>query len=385
MPLAPFSLVDGGPLCRLFRRLGCVRPDGQTEYRRAAIMILAVTWGPLIVLALVESLMTGRTPAIDWGIHARLLVATPLLLRAEASLHMRTRRTIDVFTSERWAGEHVDRLTTILATARRLRDAVAPEVILLGLALIGSQAVVWRLGGLRSALRQLTLDPQLIAPRYWYAFIALPVFQFLVYRTLWRWGIWTHLLWRLSRLPLKPIAIHPDLAGGLAFLSIPSAGFAYVIAGLSAAQAGVWANKVLVANAELMSFRPNLLAFTVGAAVVALGPLLAFSGHLWRCRFAAKIDYGDLAIDYTRQFHARRIVQRERDDLMGNADIQSLADLASSCEVITKMRPVPFGPLLVALIAAAALLPMIPLILLRISVVDLLLKVGGAVLGKGPG
>jgi hypothetical protein len=385
MPMAPFSLVDGGPLCRMFRRLGWVRPDGRTNYRRVAVVVVALTWGPLIGVALVESVMTGRTPTIDWGVHARLLVAIPLLLTAEASLHMRTRRTIDIFTSERWAGDQSDRYTKILATAHRLRDAVAPEVILLGLAVIGSQAVVWRLGGVRSAVRQLTLAPQLVAPKYWYALIALPVFQFLVYRTLWRWGIWTHLLWRLSRLPLQPIATHPDLAGGLAFLSIPSVGFAYVIAGLSAAQAGVWANNVLVANAALMSFRANLLAFTVGAVVVALGPLLAFTGHLWRCRFAAKIDYGDLAIDYTRLFHARRIQQRQRNDLLGNADIQSLADLASSCDIVTRMRVVPFGPLLAALLAAAALLPMIPLILLRISLLDLLLKVGGAVLGKGPG
>jgi len=385
MSMAPFSLVDGGPLCRLFRRLGCVRPDSETNYRKAAILLVAVTWGPLIVLALVESVMTGGAPVIDWGIHARLLVAIPFLFQAEASLRMRTRRAIELFRSERWAGDEENRVTKILATAQRLRDAVAPEVILLGLAVIGSQAVVWRVGGVRSVLRQLTLDPQLIAPRYWYALIALPVFQFLVYRMMWRWGIWTHLLWRLSRLPVKPIATHPDLAGGLSFLSLPSAGFAWVIAGLSAAQAGVWANKVLVANAELMSFRPHLLAFTVGAVVVALGPLLAFSGHLWRCRFAAKIDYGDLAIDYTRQFQARRIVRRDRDDLMGSADIQSLADLGNSFEVITKMRPVPFGPLLAALIAAAAVLPMIPLVLLRLSLMDLLLKVGGAVLGKGPG
>ena len=245
--------------------------------------------------------------------------------------------------------------------------------------------MVWKVGGVRSVLRQLTLDPQLVAPKYWYALIALPVFQFLVYRTLWRWGIWTHLLWRLSRLPLQPIATHPDLAGGLSFLSIPSAGFAWVIAGLSAAQAGVWANKVLVAHAELMSFRPNLLAFTVAAVVVALGPLLVFTGTLWHCRFAAKIEYGDLAIDYTRQFHAHRIEQRQRDDLQGGADIQSLADLANSCEIVIKMRLFPFGPLLVALIAAAALLPMIPLILLSIPLMELLMKVGGAVLGKGPG
>jgi hypothetical protein len=222
MSMAPFSLVDGGPLCRLFRRLGCVRPDGQTNYRKTALLIVAVAWGPLIVLALVESVMTGRTPVMDWGIHARLLVAIPLLFQAEASLRMRTRRAIDLFRSERWAGDQEDKVTKIVAAAARLRDAVAPEVILLGLAVIGSQAVVWRVGGVRSVLRQLTLDPHLIAPRYWYAMIALPVFQFLVYRTLWRWGIWTQLLWRLSRLPVQPIATHPDLAGGLAFLSIPS-------------------------------------------------------------------------------------------------------------------------------------------------------------------
>jgi hypothetical protein len=385
MSKSAFSLVDGGPLCRLIRRAGWVRPEGHCDYLRVSIALVSLAWGPLLVLAVVEWLTTGHTPSIDWGVHARLLVSVPLLFKAEASLHRRTQRTIEIFTSERWAPDQPDRCARIFATAGKLRDAVAPELILLCLALIGSQAVVWRLGGMETVMRELTRDTQLVAPKYWYALVALPVFQFLVYRMFWRWGIWTYLLWRLSRLQLQPIATHPDLAGGLGFLSMPSVGFAYVIAGLSAAQAGVWANQVIVADVPIDSFKWNLLAFTVGAVVLAFGPLAAFAGHLWRCRFAGHVQYGDLATDYARLFHARWIEQRQRTDLLGNPDIQSLADLANSFNVVDRTRLFPFHPLLVALIVAAAVLPAIPVAMLRVPLTELLMKLGGAVLGKGPG
>ena len=306
------------------------------HYRLAASVVVAATWGPLMALALIERLVTGHMQAIDWGIQARLLITIPLLFMAEAALHARTRRTIEIFLSEHWAGDQADRVAKFVAGARRLRDAVAPEVILLGVALIGSQAVVWQAGGPQSGLRKLMLDPKLVAPKYWYALVALPVFQFLVFRTLWRWGIWARLLWQLSRLRLNPIAIHPDLAGGLSFLSMPSAAFAYVVSGMSAAQAGVWANKVLTAGADVTSFKWPLLVFTLAAVVVALGPLIVFVGHLWRCRFAGKILYADLATDYTRLFHARWIEERQRGELLGSADIQSLADLGNSYEVVTR-------------------------------------------------
>ena len=142
-----FSLVDGGPLCRLIRRLGWVRPDGRCNYFRACLVLVAVTWGPLFVLSMAERVVTGRAPLIDWSVHARLLVAVPLLFRAEASLHWRSQKAIGIFLEERWAPDQADRVAKIIAFAEKLRDAVAPEVILLGLALVGSQAVVWPVGG----------------------------------------------------------------------------------------------------------------------------------------------------------------------------------------------------------------------------------------------
>jgi hypothetical protein len=373
-------LVDGGPLYALLRRLGWTRPDGRLDYVRASLMLVAFAWGPLVVASLSAHFRTHQSLSIDWGTHARLLIAIPLLLRADVSLHARTRSVVAKFAADRWAAGQADRLDRIVASAIRWRDAVYPEVALLAVALVVSQLVTWHVGGL--GVRRVTMDRHLVVARWWYAVVALPMFQFLVYRALWRWAIWTRMLWSLSRLRLQPLATHPDLAGGLQFLSWPSIGFGYVVAALSATQAGVWADKVLDNGVKIMDLKGYALVFVIAALVVALGPLLLVAGHLWRCRYQGLYDYGTLAAEYTRMFQERWIAQRRRDDLLGSADIQSLADLANSYNVVDKMRFWPFGLRTVITIALAALLPMVPLALLEASLPELLFKLAGAMLGK---
>ena len=73
--------------------------------------------------------------------------------------------------------------------------------------------------------------------------------------------------------------------------------------------------------------------------------LIIFAGCLERCRFAGGIEYDGLATDYTRLFHARWVERHQRSDLLGRADIQALADLESSCEVVQRTRIVPFSPI----------------------------------------
>jgi hypothetical protein len=375
-----FSLVDGGPLYALFRRLGWTRPDGRLDYVRASLMLVAFAWGPLLLGALYAHFRTDQSVAVDWGIHTRLLVAIPLLLRADVSLHARTRAVVARFASDRWAAAQTDRFERIVASTIGWRDAVKPEVALLVVAVVASQLVTWHVGGL--GVRRVTMDRNLVVARGWYAFVGLPMFQFLVYRALWRWAIWTRMLWKLSRLRLEPVATHPDLAGGLGFLSWPSLGFGYVVAALSATQAGVWADQVLHSGVKIMDLKGYALVFVIAALIVALGPLLLVAGHLWRCRYQGLFDYGTLAVDYTRLFQERWIAERQRGDLLGSADIQSLADLANSYNVVDKMRFWPFGLRTVIAIALAALLPMVPLTLLEASLPELLFKLAGAMLGK---
>src|SRR4029079_4216597 len=203
-----------------------------------------------LVAALSARVIVGHAFAIDWGVHARLLAAIPLLLLADASLHERTRFVVEQLEVDRWVTNQQERFDGIVARAVRHRDAVVPEVLLLGIALAARPVILLRLRGVPFARRLVTLDHHLSAARWWYALVALPMFQFLVYRALWRWGIWVQMLWRLSRLRLRPVATHPDLAGGLEFLSWPSIGFGHVVGALAAAQAGVWANQVLYAGVK---------------------------------------------------------------------------------------------------------------------------------------
>jgi len=378
-----FSLVDGGPFVRLMRRLGWTRRDGHIDHVRACLILVAVAWVPLLATTVAARLMAGRWFTVDWSVQARLLIAIPLLLRADVSLHARTRSVFNRFVSDPWVppGQR-DRFDQIVAAAARHRDAAAPEALLLGLALVASEVVVWNLGGRPFMAGRVVIDRQMVVARWWYALVALPMFQFLVYRALWRWAIWTQMLWRLSRLRLQPIAMHPDGAGGLEFLSWPSLGFCYVIAALSAAQSGVWADQVLHAGVKVTALKTQAFVFIGATVVLALGPLLCLVPQLWRCRFEGRETYGRLAADYTRLFHGRWIEQRDRDGLLGAADIQSLADLANSYNVVDKTRFVPFSPRTIIAIAAAALAPMIPVALMGIPLSELLLKLGGAMIGK---
>lgn len=219
----------------------------------------------------------------------------------------------------------------------------------------------------------------------WNAVVSLPIYQFLVYRWLWRWLTWSRLLWGISRLPLCPSATHPDRQGGLGFLSEPSVGFAYVLLGIDAVQAAVWGDRIRYGHDSITSLKAEFTVSIVLACLLALGPLLAFFPVMWRTRHQAVREYDALAADYTRAFHRRWIESEDRRDLLGTSDIQSLADLAHSYEVMATMRLVPISGRLIILIIASAVVPVIPLLLMQVPLFDLIRKLGGVALGGLPG
>ena len=122
-----FSLVDGGPLCALLRHLGWTRSDGRVDYLRACVVLVAVAWGPLLVMALSGRVMIGHAFVIDWGVHARLLVAISLLLLADASLHERTRFVVDQLVADRWVTNQQERFDGVVARALRHRMPSCPR------------------------------------------------------------------------------------------------------------------------------------------------------------------------------------------------------------------------------------------------------------------
>jgi hypothetical protein len=67
---------------------------------------------------------------------------------------------------------------------------------------------------------------RLTSDGYWFAFVSIPIFQFILLRWYLRLLILFRFLWQVSRLNLHFVPTHPDRDAGLAFLGKSSYAFA---------------------------------------------------------------------------------------------------------------------------------------------------------------
>ena len=81
-----FSLVLGGPLFQLFRRMH-LTGNALELVRRRIVVIALVAWLPLLVLSIVDGKAVGTAVKLpflyDIDAHVRFLIALPLLIAAE--------------------------------------------------------------------------------------------------------------------------------------------------------------------------------------------------------------------------------------------------------------------------------------------------------------
>jgi len=244
-----------------------------------------------------------------------------------------------------------------------------------GMAKIEAGAGTWFATATTSGIR---LSPA----GYWYVFASRPLFQFVLFRWYLRLFIWARFLWQSSRLELALIPTHPDRAAGLGFLAASTAAFAPLLLAHGALLAGLMANPILFAGAKLTDFKMEIIGAVAVLLLIILGPLLVFSPRLMQAKRAGLREYGILASRYVREFDVKWVRGGAAADepLVGSADIQSLADLGNSFQVIRDIGPFPFGRDAVILLVALVLLPGLPLVLTMIPLEELITKLLGAVI-----
>ena len=205
-------------------------------------------------------------------------------------------------------------------------------------------------------------------------YVSLPLFQFMLLRWYFRLFIWIRFLWQVARCELSLVPTHPDRAGGLGFLSRTVIAFAPLLAAHGALLAGLMANRIFFQGATLPDFKVELVVVVVFLLLVVLGPLLLFVPHLSAARRVGLREYGTLAQRYVREFDDKwlRGGAPAGEPLVGSADIQSLADLGNSFEIVRSMRIVPFTRDAVIQLAVITLLPVAPLLLTMVSLEELL-------------
>jgi len=202
----------------------------------------------------------------------------------------------------------------------------------------------------------------------WYAFVSIPIFQFILLRWYMRLVLWFWLLWKFSRLNLQLSAAHPDRAGGIGFLGSNSDAFAPILFAQGSLLAGVIASRVLYQGQNLLAFRMQAAGFIVFFILFILGPLVMFTPQLDRAKRAGKAYYGLLASRFVFGFEAKWTPSSAPGTGELHADdIQGLADLGSSYSAVRGMRLVPFALEDVTFLVVTTVLPLLPLVLTRFS------------------
>jgi hypothetical protein len=362
---SPFARTGG--LYRLLCAVHVVR-EGRGDVLRESLIFVLVTWVPLAAIQLVEWLASRHVEPLfhDISLHARFLIAAPLLFFAEDTLGQRCS------TALRQLSERVDPPAAERNARLGARLRTAPfEVALLTLAFF---TVNFGPRGL-----EITSGPF----GAWYRIVAWPLGSFLLLRALWSWIVWCVVLASFARLPLHANALHPDRSGGLGFLRLPSQGFCAVLTAVSCVVSGAWATQILFGarRFSIASAALPFAVFLVTALVVTLGPLVALVPQLYRARLDGLTRYSDFANAYTRRFHERWLQGPADGSLLGTPDIQSLADLSNAHEVVRKTRIVPFDAETLAAVTLSLAVPLLPLALLEVPFSEVLRKLLGLILG----
>lgn len=318
--------------------------------------------------------------------HVRFLVALPLLLLAELVVHQRMKPIVRQFVERGIVPQQARaEFEAIIGSAMRLRNSMVIEVLLIVLVWTGGhylwssqmtlEAVTWY-AGIEDGQRRLS------PAGYWYAYVSIPVFQFLLLRWYFRIVIWARFLWQVSRLNLHLVPTHTDRAAGLGFLGGSAAAFMPLLLSQGVLLAGQIANNIFYEGKTLLDFKPEIIAAVVFLLLLVLGPLCVFAPRLVQAKRQGLHEYGALASRYVDEFDQKwlRGAAPPDEQLIGSGDIQSLNDLAGSFEVVHSIRPFPFDKTVVLQTAIAVLLPILPLALTMISLEDIVKRLLGILL-----
>jgi hypothetical protein len=374
--------VLGGPLFQLLRRAH-LSGNALELLKQRVLVFSLLAWLPLLVLSLVEGRALGRSVAVpflwDIDVHLRFLVALPLLIVAELVVYQRMRFVPKEFLERNLIPDNgLTRFEAAIASAFRLRNSVLVELLLIAFVYIVGVLIIWRhymaLGTATWYATPTVEGSKLTFAGIWYGYLSLPLFQFLLLRWYFRLFIWARFLWQVSRIELTLVPTHPDRVGGLGFLTRAVYAFIPLAVAHGVLLAGLISNRIFYVGATLLEFKSQIAALVVFLMCVVFGPVLVFASQLAQAKRTGDREYGTLAERYAREFDAKWVRGGAPADepLVGSADIQSLADMANSFDVVRTMRLAPVTTEAVLRLVAATLAPVVPLVLTMMSLEQLL-------------
>ena len=386
LAIEDFSLARSGRFEKILRWLGLADTTTKGYVKRSLAIVLA-TWLPLLILSAVQDLAWGNRVDLnfleDFAIHLKFILVLPLLIFSEHSVDHRIKElTAQFFKSGILGEKDLPAYDQLKKRTRKLSESALADWVML-IIVIANITFRWIKNLPHMSVWMLYPDEQgghTSWAGFWYAFISLPVIQYILLRWIWRWIIWFIYFLKISRMPLQLTPAHPDKAGGIGFLGIPPAPFLHVTLAMAILIATTIAEKIFWMHERLPVYYPVMIGFALLSVLINVLPLIVFIGPLAKQRRKGIFDYSTLIKKHHRAFDEKWLGNPDVHMLLGSQDASSTTDLNSTFDTVMDMRIFPFNLKTMLSSIVIAVLPMLPLLAFEYDWVDLLKKIAGMLL-----
>jgi hypothetical protein len=374
----PDFTVFGGPLNKLGEKLGLVRKG--TNSIRIGLVLGLLTWIILMFFTLLQGSIQKTLTLTFLAGHVRFLVVIPLFFVCETWVAPRMAEFVRNITNSGLVPESEwPALDLVIRRINKMKNFWLVEgllfLIMFVLPHFGFSSVM---SGKTSNAAWIfeQAGGNLTLPNVFYAWFCLPLFRFLLVRWIWHLGLWWFFLYRLKKLRLRLIPIHSDGVGGLGYLEVVHEHFTPLAVAFSSLQAASFAEEISSGTMPFESLYYLIPLVLLLNLIFFVGPLLLFSTKLWLCRVNGLNEYMVMAHHYVEAFDKTWIRDKTvtGQSQLGTGDIQSLADLTNSINVIRGMKVVPASRRLIMAFTISVVLPFLPFVFMKFNFNELMLK-----------
>jgi hypothetical protein len=213
----------------------------------------------------------------------------------------------------------------------------------------------------------------------WAAFVAVPLFQFLLLQWIWRYIIWMVLLFHIARLPLKLMPTHADRSGGVGIIILAQRSFnMFFVAG------SVVISSQLIAQLSndpdsFNTIRAVIIGYIVTGLILVILPLFFFAGKLVKTKQLGMLKLSRLGSELSSRFEMEWLndIPLEKRIEDKHVDPSMAYDYASMYDLLQQLRIIPVTIRDIIGFVAILFVPFIPILFIYFSAKELLQKILG--------
>jgi hypothetical protein len=349
-----------------------------------ALIAVVVAAGPLIVLCLLDGTLIGGvgTLLLDVDVLVRLLITLPLLIIVTVPVSRQLQTVlIYLLESEIVPPDQASTMQELVAQLERRRHSVLTWVITVAITYIFMFYVRDTNSSVVYAAAWFTDDGTIggspSPAGWWYTFVAGPLVIIFVVRWIWLMLTWGAFIRKIAALPLRLVPSHPDLMGGLGYVSQAQGIFSLVAFCLSTMAAGRAASDILFAGGHVLNWAPAMAVVTVFLVLLINVPMMFFAGRLLSEQRMLLQRFGGASAHVSRYLEDLLM----RSDQMVTAEeardpiFSAHADMTASFQNAEAMTGLPFSKKAFLQVLLMAAIPFVPVIGIEYDLVELLEKI----------